>query len=74
MYGMKRAEGRKGRVERTEGHKGWLKRAEGHKGRVERTEGHNGWLKRAEGHKILGAGSSTPLFWSSWNTGLNDFW
>ena len=26
---MKRAEGRKGRVERAEGHKGWLKRAEG---------------------------------------------
>ena len=29
MYGMKRAEGRKGRVERAEGRKGWLKRAEG---------------------------------------------
>jgi hypothetical protein len=31
MYGMKRAEGHKGRVERAEGCKGWLKRAEGHK-------------------------------------------
>jgi hypothetical protein len=28
MYGMKRAEGCKRRVERAEGHKGWLKRAE----------------------------------------------
>jgi hypothetical protein len=31
MYGMKRAEGCKGRVERAEGCKEWLKRAEGHK-------------------------------------------
>jgi hypothetical protein len=30
MYGMKRGEGCKGRVERAEGCKGWLKRAEGH--------------------------------------------
>jgi hypothetical protein len=27
MYGMKRAEGRKGKVERAVGRKGWLKRA-----------------------------------------------
>jgi hypothetical protein len=31
MYGMKMAEGRKGRVERAEGCKGWLKRAKWHK-------------------------------------------
>jgi hypothetical protein len=31
MYGMKRAEGRKGRVEMTDGRKGWLKMAEGRK-------------------------------------------
>jgi hypothetical protein len=31
MYSMKKAEGRKGRVERAEGRKGWLKRAEGRK-------------------------------------------
>ena len=29
--GMKRAEGRKGRVERAEGRKGWLRSAEGRK-------------------------------------------
>jgi hypothetical protein len=47
-----------------------MKRAEGRKGRVERAEGRKGWLKRAEEHKISGAGRSAPLFWSSWNTGL----
>jgi hypothetical protein len=31
MYGMKRAEGRKGRVERADGRKGWLRRTEGRK-------------------------------------------
>ena len=45
-----------------------MKRAEGCKRRVERAEGHKGWLKRAEWHKILRAGRSAPLFWSSWNT------
>jgi hypothetical protein len=29
-------------------------------------------LKRAEGHTISGAGHSTPLFWSSWNTADKD--
>jgi hypothetical protein len=48
-----------------------MERAEGSKGRVERAEGCKGWLKRAEGRKILGAGCSAPLFWSSWNTGLH---
>jgi hypothetical protein len=63
MYGMKRAEGRKGMVERAEGRKGMVKRAEGRKG----------WLKRTERRTISGAGRSAPLFWSSWNTANNKF-
>ena len=39
---------------------------------VERVEGHKGWLKRAEGHNISGVGHSAPLFWSSWNTDIDE--
>jgi hypothetical protein len=46
---------------------------------MKRAEGRKGWLKRANGRKISGAGRSSPLFWSCWNTvyivfGFTLFW